>query len=55
MKIEKNGVIYSVKENENTWTLSADLGSVSVFYKISKNDCPDFDSLKTFVTEYDAI
>lgn len=55
MKIEKNGVVYSVKENEKSWTLSADLGGVSVSYKVSKDDCPDFDSLKVFVMEYDAI
>ena len=42
MKIEKNGVIYSVKENDKSWTLSADLVGVSVSYKVSKLDCPDF-------------
>ena len=55
MKIEKNGVVYSVNENENSWTLSADLGDVSVSYKVSKSDCPDITSLRAFVMENDAI
>ena len=55
MKIEKNGVVYSVNENENSWTLSADFGGVSVSYKVSKSDCPDITSLRAFVMENDAI
>lgn len=55
MKIEKNGVTYSVKENEKSWTLSADIGGVSVSYNVSKNDCPDINSLKAFVMENDVI
>ncbi len=55
MVIEKNGIVYSVKENEKSWTLSASIGGVSISYKVSKNDCPDFDSLKIFMMEYDTM
>ena len=53
MIIEKNGIFYSVKENENSWSLSASIGGVSVSYKVSKNDCPDFESLQKFFVETD--
>ena len=48
MEIEKNGCIYKVVEKEKVWELTAETGKVSVVYRISKADCPAFDSLKDF-------
>lgn len=55
MTIEKNDVIYSVKENFKSWTLSKTIGRVSVAYNVSKTDCPDFEVLKAFVIENSAF
>lgn len=55
MTIEKNGVIYFVKENFKSWTLSKTFERVSVSHNVSKTDCPDFEALKTFVAENSAF
>lgn len=51
MTIEKNGIVYLVKGNLKSWTLSKTIGSVSISYNVSKIDCPDFETLKQFVAE----
>lgn len=51
MAIEKNGIVYLVKENFKSWTLSKTIGRVSVSYNVSKTDCPDFEALKAYVSE----
>ena len=51
MEIEKNGKIYSVKENKCSWTLTLKLGRVSSSYNISKNDCETFEELERYVIE----
>lgn len=51
MTIEKNGIVYFVKENLKSWTLSKKIGSVSVSYNVSKTDFPDFEALKAYVAE----
>ncbi len=51
MTIEKNGAVYSVKENFKSWTLLKAMGRVSVSYNISKTDCPTLDALKAHVAE----
>ncbi len=55
MKIEKNGKIYDVKEEKNSWSLSMVMGKVSLDYRISKSDCADFEALKLFVLENSAF
>lgn len=55
MTIEKNGIIYWVKENSKSWTLSKTIGSVPITYKISKTDCPTLENLKQFVVENTAF
>ena len=51
MTIEKNGKIYTAKENVASWTISTKYGNIEVAYNIQKADCPTFESLKAFVAE----
>lgn len=51
MTIEKNGIVYLVKENFKSWTLFRTIGSVPITYKVSKTDCPTLETLKEFVAE----
>lgn len=51
MTIEKDGKIYAVRENKASWTVSKAAERVTVSAKISKADCPTFESLKAFVAE----
>ncbi|MDY6367028.1 MAG: hypothetical protein SPL13_00705 [Clostridia bacterium] len=53
MTIEKNGKIYKATENVSSWTVSREIGRVSVSYNIPKEDCPTFDALKSYVIEND--
>ena len=55
MIIEKNGIIYRVKETASAWVLEMATDGVDVTYTVSKVDCPTFEALKEFVTENDAI
>ena len=55
MTVEKNGKVYTVKENQSSWTASAELGGVSVKFKISKSDCPTLESLQQFILECQAM
>ena len=55
MIIEKNGVIYCVKETAFAWVLEMSMGGVDVTYTVSKVDCQTFEALKEFVAESDAI
>lgn len=53
MKIEKNGNVYKVAENATSWTVSREIGRVSVSYNVPKEDCPTFDLLQKYVIEND--
>lgn len=55
MIIEKNGVIYRVKDTASAWVLEMAIDGVDVAYTITKADCPTFEALKEFVNESDAI
>ncbi|MCM1221517.1 MAG: hypothetical protein NC548_44270 [Lachnospiraceae bacterium] len=49
MTIEKNGKIYTAKENKASWTVSTTIGRVDVTYNVPKADCPTFDALQAYV------
>lgn len=51
MTIEKNGKVYTTKENKMSWTLSTTYGHIVVSYNVPKVDCPTFDDLKVYVIE----
>ena len=53
MTIEKNGKIYTTKENKASWTVSTTIGRVDVAYNVPKDDCPTFDALKAYVAASD--
>lgn len=53
MTIEKNGKIYTVRENKASWTVSTKAERVDITANVSKADCPTLDSLKAFVAEND--
>lgn len=53
MKIEKNGKIYFVKKNKNSWTLELVIEKITITYNVKKADCPNFDDLKSFIAESD--
>lgn len=53
MTIEKNGKIYTAKENKESWTVSTKIGRVDVSYNVPKDDCPTFDALKAHVAASD--
>ena len=53
MTIEKNGKIYTAKENKTSWTVSTTLGRVDVTYNVPKADCPTFDALQAYVAAND--
>lgn len=53
MKIEKNGRIYTVKENGASWTVSTEVGRVDISYNVPKDDCSTFEALKDFVAVSD--
>ena len=53
MTIEKNGKVYTVRENKNAWTVSIKFGRVSLVYNVPKADSPTFDDLKAYVVESD--
>lgn len=51
MTIEKNGKIYTVRENKASWTVSTKAERVDITANVSKADCPTFETLKAFVIE----
>lgn len=53
MTIEKNGKIYTAKENKASWTVSTTIGRIDVVYNVPKVDCPTFESLKAYVVASD--
>ena len=55
MVIEKNGKVYTVRENKASWTVSKDAVRVSVSYNVPKADCATFDALKKYVAESDLL
>ncbi len=55
MNIEKDDKIYDVKENQTSWTITLADSKVVVSAKITKADCPTFESLKDFITENDTF
>ena len=55
MTVEKNGILYEVKENKSTWKLVNEGDGVTIKYTISKADCPTADELKAFVAECSEI
>ena len=55
MIIEKNGLIYNVKETATEWMLELSLSGVDVTYKVLKADCPTLEALKEFVANNDVI
>lgn len=55
MIIEKNGVIYSVKDTASAWVLKMIIDGVDVTYNAPKTDFPTFEALKEFVANNDVI
>ena len=53
MTIEKNGKVYTVRENKNSWTVARAAGRVSVSYNVPKDICPTFSDLKSHISESD--
>lgn len=53
MIIEKNGKIYTIRENKTSWTISTTIGRVDVSYNVPKSDYPTFDALKAYVVASD--
>lgn len=53
MTIEKNGNIYTIRENKASWTVTKAAGRVTVSANVSKADCPTFESLKAFIADND--
>lgn len=53
MTIEKNGKVYTVRENAKSWTVTKAAERVTINANVSKADCPTFESLKAFVAEND--
>lgn len=53
MTIEKNGNVYTVKENKASWTVSTTIGRIDVVYNVPKADCPTLDTLKAYVAAND--
>lgn len=53
MIVEKNGKIYTVRENPKSWTVKIDIENVSVSYNVSKDDCKTFDELQGFISGSD--
>lgn len=53
MIIEKNGKIYTAKENKTSWTVSTAAGRVDITYNVPKADCPTFDTLKAYIVASD--
>lgn len=53
MAIEKNGKVYSVRENMKSWTVSTILYGVSVRYIVPKSNAQPFDEFKSFVAKTD--
>ena len=53
MTIEKNGKIYTAKENKASWTVSAAADRVTVSVKVPKDVCPTLDTLKAYVAAND--
>lgn len=51
MNIEKDGKIYTVRENQKSWTVTLTDGRVTISAKVQKADCPTFDDLKAFIAE----
>ena len=53
MTIEKNGKVFTVRENKNSWTVVRTEGRVSVSYNVPKEIRPTFDELKAYIVESD--
>ena len=49
MIIEKNGVVYTVREYKNIWKLTRQNGGLIVDYSVNKNLCATFEDLKAYV------
>lgn len=53
MTIEKDGKVYTVRENKASWTVSKAEDRVTVSVNVPKADYPTFESMKAFVAEND--
>lgn len=53
MTIEKNGKVFTVRENKNSWTVVRAEGRVSVSCNVPKEICRTFDELKAYIAEND--
>ena len=53
MTIEKDGKVYTVRENKASWTVSKAEDRVTVSVNVPKADDPTFESMKAFVAEND--
>ncbi len=51
MTIEKNGKVFTVRENAKSWTVSRVIEHVTINVNVSKADCPAIESLKVFIAE----
>lgn len=51
MLIEKNGKVFEVKENPNSWTLTTKYGKIDVAYNVPKLDAPTLEELMEYVAE----
>ena len=49
MTIEKNGVIYTITENEKGWTIKSNIGKLAMCYNASKTDFATLEELKDFI------
>ena len=55
MKIEKNGNIFFVKENEKSWTIERKEGKLTISYNVPKEECATWEALVRFVSESEAF
>ena len=42
---------YRITEGRDYWKIERDAAGVSVAYKVSKKDAPDFDALERYIAE----
>lgn len=57
MTIEKDGKVYTVRENKTSWTVSRKVAtakthvkSVTMSYIVPKDDCSNINALKVFIS-----
>lgn len=53
MSIIKNDISYHVDELSDCWKICADLGKISVCYKVPKNECKTYDDVNEYVQNSD--